>query len=105
VNQIKNSREYNVDNAMAAIACAYLNGAEYEAARKALAEFTGAEGRFTETGSYNGARIIADYAHHPDSITATLEAAEKIPHKNLYAIFQPITLAEQKAWRMVSLRL
>lgn len=94
--KLKIPGKYNVDNAMAAIACAYLNGAEYEAARKALAEFTGAEGRFTETGSYNGARIIADYAHHPDSITATLEAAEKIPHKNLYAIFQPITFSRAK---------
>ncbi|MGB4610662.1 MAG: UDP-N-acetylmuramate--L-alanine ligase [Saccharofermentanales bacterium] len=88
--------KFNVDNAMAAIACAYLNGAEAEAARKALAEFTGAEGRFTETGSYNGARIIADYAHHPDSITATLQAAENIPHKNLYAVFQPITFSRAK---------
>ena len=81
---------------MTAIACAYLNGAGYAAARKALADFTGAEGRFTETGYYNGARIIADYAHHPDSITATLKAADNIPHNKLYAIFQPITYSRAK---------
>ncbi len=87
---------FNVDNAMAAIACAYLNGADAAAAVVALAEFSGAEGRFTETGYYNGARIIADYAHHPDSIKVTLEAAENIPHKNLYAVFQPITYSRAK---------
>ncbi|NLJ71251.1 MAG: UDP-N-acetylmuramate--L-alanine ligase [Clostridiaceae bacterium] len=88
--------KFNVDNAMAAIACAYLNGAEAEAAREALAEFTGAEGRFTETGYYNGARIIADYAHHPNSITETLQAAENIPHNKLYTVFQPITYSRAK---------
>lgn len=88
--------KFNVDNAMAAIACAYLNGADSLAAQTALAEFTGAEGRFTETGFYQGARIIADYAHHPDSIRVTLEAAANIPHKNLYAIFQPITYSRAK---------
>ncbi len=88
--------KFNVDNAMAAILCAYLNGADVSSAKKALQEFTGAEGRFTEVGEYNGARIIADYAHHPDSIKVTLEAAQNIPHKTLYAIFQPITYSRAK---------
>lgn len=88
--------KFNVDNALAAIACAYLNGADSSSSQKALAEFTGAEGRFTETGTYNGARIIADYAHHPDSIKVTLEAAQKIPHREIYAIFQPITYSRAK---------
>ncbi len=88
--------KFNVDNAMAAILCAYLNGADIAAAQKALAGFTGAEGRFTEVGFYRGARIIADYAHHPDSVKVTLEAAKNIPHKNLYAVFQPITYSRAK---------
>lgn len=94
--RLKIPGKFNVDNALAAMACAYLNGADSFSVQKALAEFTGAEGRFTETGTYNGARIIADYAHHPDSIKVTLEAAQNIPHREIYAVFQPITFSRAK---------
>ena len=94
--KLKIPGKFNVDNSMAAIACAYLNGADAESAVKALADFSGAEGRFTEVGFYNGARIIADYAHHPDSVKVTLEAANNFPHQKLYAIFQPITYSRAK---------
>ncbi|NLJ93910.1 MAG: UDP-N-acetylmuramate--L-alanine ligase, partial [Clostridiaceae bacterium] len=94
--ELKIPGKFNVDNAMAAIACAYLNGADPKSAVRALANFTGAEGRFTEAGFYNGARIIADYAHHPDSVKLTIEAAQNFPHNKLYAIFQPITYSRAK---------
>ena len=88
--------KYNVDNALAAMLAAMTHGASADDCRETLAEFTGAEGRFTETGTYRGARIIADYAHHPDSVSATIDAAVKMPHEHFYAVFQPITYSRAK---------
>lgn len=82
---------HNVHNALAAIACAHLHGCSAPAAARSLAGFTGAEGRFTETGYYRGARVIADYAHHPAAARATLSAAANIPHNHTWVVFQPLT--------------
>lgn len=88
--------KFNVDNALAAILMSYLAGAPFSSAVSTLRDFTGAEGRFTYCGDFNGARIFNDYAHHPDSVKLTLEAAHRIPHRNLYACFQPITYSRAK---------
>ena len=82
---------------MAAIACAYLNGADAESAVKALADFSGAEGRFTEVGFYNGARIIADYAHHPDSVKVTLKLPIIFHIKSFMPFFNPLPIVAPKA--------
>lgn len=83
--------EFNVENAMGALAVAHLNGGERKAAKKVLAAFRGAEGRFTYTGTYNGAKIYADYAHHPSAVKVTVQAARNIPAKTLHICFQPLT--------------
>ncbi len=80
--------EHNVLNALAAIACAHLNGGTPEAARAVLATFKGAGGRFTKVGTYKGATVIADYAHHPTEIAATLQAADQMPHRKIWPICQ-----------------
>ncbi|HHU07651.1 MAG TPA: hypothetical protein GXZ59_04835 [Clostridiaceae bacterium] len=82
---------FNIQNALAAVALADLHGADPEAAENALAEFSGAEGRFTYTGKFNGADIYADYAHHPSAVRVTVEAAREIPAKKLWVCFQPLT--------------
>lgn len=87
---------HNVMDALAAIACAHENGASLETAASVLNSFQGAEGRFTDVGRYRGARVIADYAHHPAAARATLSAAELIPHKNLWVVFQPLTFSRTR---------
>ncbi len=82
---------FNIQNALAAISLADLNGAGPEAAKKALAGFRGAEGRFTYTGLYNGAKVFADYAHHHSAVRVTVAAARMIPAKRLWICFQPLT--------------
>ena len=84
---------HNVENAVAACACALLNGADPAACRTALETFTGAEGRFTTKGTYNGATVIADYAHHPTATEATLQAARELPHNHIWVVYQPLTYA------------
>ena len=87
---------HNVDNSLAAIACAYFNGGTSEAAASALNAFQGAEGRFTYTGDYRGAQVIADYAHHPSAARATLAAASHMPHAHTWVVFQPLTYSRTK---------
>jgi UDP-N-acetylmuramate--alanine ligase len=88
---------HNVDNALAAIACAACCGGTPTAAASALNSFQGAEGRFTYTGDYRGAQVIADYAHHPSAARATLAAASHMPHAHTWVVFQPLTFSRTKA--------
>jgi UDP-N-acetylmuramate--alanine ligase len=83
--------EFNIQNAMGAIVAADLAGGTPEAAKAALRSFSGAEGRFTRAGYYNGAEVIVDYAHHPSAVRVTIEAARHLPAKRLWICFQPLT--------------
>jgi UDP-N-acetylmuramate--alanine ligase len=84
--------EHNVMNALAAIACAVLNGGSKESCVRVLSDFHGADNRFSERGDYRGARIVADYAHHPSAIRASYTAATNIAMgHDVWAVFQPIT--------------
>ena len=83
--------DHNVYNALTAIACTYLNGGTAKAAEDVLSSFTGAEGRYSIKGTYKGATVVADYAHHPAAARATLAAASHIPHKKTWVVFQPLT--------------
>ncbi|MGI6545326.1 MAG: UDP-N-acetylmuramate--L-alanine ligase [Fastidiosipilaceae bacterium] len=88
--------EHNVENAVAAMVCALGNGADVSACQTALSEFTGAEGRFTIKGTFNGALVVGDYAHHPSSTVATLKAARELPHNHIWIVYQPLTYARVK---------
>lgn len=88
--------KFNVENAAAALLLCHLAGADFIAAKGSIREFRGAEGRFTICGRYRGALVINDYAHHPDSVKKTIEATKEIPHRRLFACFQPITFSRAK---------
>ena len=61
-----------------------------------LQEFKGAKRRFTETIVGNNI-IIDDYAHHPNEVSATIEAIrQKYPDKKLVIVFQPHTFTRTK---------
>lgn len=80
---------HNVYNSLAAIAAALELNVPAEAIRRGLAGFHGTGRRFELKGEFNGITIIDDYAHHPDEIHATLEAAMHYPHRKLWVAFQP----------------
>ncbi len=88
--------KHNVFNALAAIAAARSAGIPFTRINEGLADFTGVERRFENIGKFNGARCIADYAHHPDEISATLTAVKKLNEGRLYVIFQPHTYSRTK---------
>ena len=82
---------HNIGNALAAIAVGCELGIPAETIRQGLLSFTGTDRRFQKKGSFHGAQLIDDYAHHPTEIQASLHAALQYPHKKLWCIFQPHT--------------
>ncbi len=89
--------EHNVKNALAAITVARMAGVEFSDISRGIFNFKGVERRFEKLGTYDGAICIADYAHHPDEIAATLKTAETFVKGKLYVIFQPHTYSRTKA--------
>lgn len=83
--------EYNAMNALAAIACAVINGADNDSCARVISKFHGADNRFSNRGTYRGAVVIADYAHHPSAISASYLAATNISQGRVWTVFQPIT--------------
>jgi UDP-N-acetylmuramate--alanine ligase len=83
--------QHNIYNALSAIALAHHIGIETDTIINALSTFTNAGRRFEELGTFNEARVIDDYAHHPTEIKATLSGALKLPHNRIFCVFQPHT--------------
>lgn len=81
--------EHNVQNATGAIAIALHLGVTDDAIRTGLAGFGGVKRRFTHTGTWNGAEIFDDYAHHPVEISAVLKAARSVSPGKVIAVVQP----------------
>ncbi len=83
--------DYNVSNALAAVAVARELGVPAETIRDGLAAFGGVNRRFTRVGEWNGVPIIDDYGHHPVEIAAVLRAARQSvePGARVIAVHQP----------------
>lgn len=81
--------EHNVSNALAAIAVCDLIGIAKEDIVKGIVSFAGVGRRFEYKGSFCGADVYDDYAHHPDEIKVTLAAAKGISRNRVIAVFQP----------------
>ncbi|MEY8261355.1 UDP-N-acetylmuramate--L-alanine ligase [Oscillospiraceae bacterium 50-60] len=89
--ELKVYGRHNVSNALAAASAAYVLGLPGEAVEKGLASFTGAGRRFEYKGTFNGAEIYDDYAHHPDELHALLTTARGLDYRRLVVAFQPHT--------------
>ena len=88
--------EHNVYNALAAIALADVLSIPTQTTVKALQAFGGTDRRFEYKGSIGGVTVIDDYAHHPTEIKATLQAAARLPHREVWCVFQPHTYSRTK---------
>lgn len=84
-------------NALAACSAAYFAGIPGDAAARALHHFTGAGRRMEFKGSYHGADIYDDYAHHPGELHALLTAAKSLGYRRILCAFQPHTYTRTKA--------
>jgi len=88
---------HNALNALAAAGTAWMLGIPGEAVSRGLATFSGAERRMQFKGTFNGADIYDDYAHHPDELAATVSAVRTMDYKRMVVAFQPHTYTRTKA--------
>ncbi len=81
---------HNVGNALAAVGVGLSLRLPFETIARGLAKFEGVHRRFEQVGSWRGATVVDDYAHHPTEVAATLEAArQSFPRARLHVVFQP----------------
>jgi len=88
--------QHNINNALASAAAARVYGINGAYIAAGLKSFQGVERRFEYIGSFNGALVYCDYAHHPREISAVLASAHKIAEKRLFTVFQPHTYSRTK---------
>lgn len=87
----------NLENAVAAAACATEAGVEKESIKNALAAFKGIKRRMELIIKNETHLYYDDYAHHPEEITAALTSLKKLyPNKKLTVVFQPHLFSRTK---------
>lgn len=80
----------NVENAVAAIAIALMNGATEQEVRQGITGYEGVKRRFDIQLKTNEMILIDDYAHHPAEIKASISSVKELyKDKKLTVIFQP----------------
>ena len=89
--------KHNALNALGAAAAAWKLGIPGEAVAEGLKTFGGADRRMQFKGTYNGADVYDDYAHHPDELKATIEAVRTMKYDRVVVAFQPHTYTRTKA--------
>ena len=88
---------HNALNALAACAVAWKFSILGETTAAALASFHGAGRRLEYKGSFRGADIYDDYAHHPNELHALLQAVRLMHYRRVICAFQPHTYSRTKA--------
>ncbi len=81
--------EYNVRNALAAIATGLELQVPLEEMVDGLQQFTGVNRRFEVTETIDDVLFVDDYAHHPREVAAVLAAARQGWDRRVVAVFQP----------------
>lgn len=80
----------NIENGVAAMALAHLNGATDEEIKQGMASFRGVDRRFDFKIKNDRITFLSDYAHHPSEIKQSiLSIKELYTDKKITAIFQP----------------
>lgn len=81
---------YNIENAVAALAAAWLSGVTEKEMKEGLSSFQGVRRRFDIRINNESIVYIDDYAHHPAELTASITAARNLfKGKRITGIFQP----------------
>ena len=88
---------HNALNALGAAAAAWFLGVPGEAVSRGLESFHGAGRRMEYKGTFNGADVYDDYAHHPDELAATIDAVRSMGEHRLVLAFQPHTYSRTHA--------
>ena len=80
----------NIDNGVAAMALAQLNGVTDEELRQGMATFRGVDRRFDFKIKNDRHVFLSDYAHHPAEIRQSAKSIRELyPQRHITALFQP----------------
>ena len=80
----------NVENGVAAMAVAWLMGAEEEELREGMRSFAGVYRRFNIHLNTPQVAYVDDYAHHPMELLASIESVRRLyPDRHVIGVFQP----------------
>lgn len=80
----------NVENAVAAMAVAYLCGAHLDELSQGIASFRGVYRRFDRLIDDPRCVLIDDYAHHPNELDPSIRSVRQLyPDRKILGIFQP----------------
>lgn len=80
----------NIENGVAAMALAWLNGLTPEEIRRGMETFAGPVRRFDFHLKKDDIVLLDDYAHHPAELKASIQSVKELyPDKKVTGIFQP----------------
>ena len=80
----------NIENGVAAMALAHLNGATDEEIRQGMASFGGVDRRFDFRLKTDRLVLLSDYAHHPAEIAQSVKSIRELySDRKITVIFQP----------------
>ncbi|MFZ4725179.1 MAG: UDP-N-acetylmuramate--L-alanine ligase [Paludibacter sp.] len=80
----------NVENSVAAMALAWLNGVSTEELRAGISSFSGIYRRFNVVYKSDKVVFMDDYAHHPSELKASISSIRNLyPDRKITGIFQP----------------
>ena len=80
----------NIENGVAAIALAWMNGVTPEEIRRGMASFGGPKRRFDFHLKKDNIVLIDDYAHHPAELAASIQSVKELyAGRKVTGIFQP----------------
>lgn len=79
--------DYNIENALASLACGFVLDINKKIARNTLEEFIGVKGRMEEVRNKKGIKIIVDFAHTPNALLQALQALREVTQGRLIAVF------------------
>ncbi len=89
--------DFNVMNALAALAAAVRLGVPPEKAAESLKGFIGAHRRFELTDTIDGVEVFHDYGHNPTEMRNALSIARKRCKGRLWAVMQPHTFSRVRS--------
>lgn len=79
--------DFQVSNAVVALALAVSTGAPPQKALEALGTLKGAKGRMELVAEHNGAAIFVDYSHKPAALESALKSLRPFARKKLHLVF------------------
>lgn len=90
--------EHNLYNALASILVAEVLSVSRKSIKLGLQSTKGVKRRYESLGIFNGAKVIHDYAHHPDEIGAVINETKSCMKKGekLVVVFEPHTFSRTK---------